>query len=85
MGKVSSRIGGTGNTIFMAKNIKSHFTNKGVGAVDALRSEHNNVHLNAFAMKQEYYVMITMSTYGKNEWVVKEKCRKIGEYSISFK
>ena len=51
MRMVSSIIGGTGNIIFMAKNNKSHFTNKGVGAVDALRSEHKNVPLNAFAMK----------------------------------
>ena len=49
------------------KKIKSHFTDNDVGAMDTLYGELRNVPLSVFATKEEDYVMMLMSTYGKNE------------------
>ena len=49
------------------EKIKSHFTYKGVGAMDALRNKLENMPLHVFYMKEEDYGMMLMSTYGTNE------------------
>ena len=67
------------------ENIKYKFTNTGVGAVDALYGNIENVLLRVFAMNEEYYVMIMVFTYGTNERFIKEKLHTVGGYSITFK
>ena len=66
------------------ENIKYHYTNKGVGNVDALRCELGNVTLHIFAMKEEYCAMILMFTNGTNERVSKEKIWIIGGDRTTF-
>ena len=43
---------------------KAHFTNKGVGGMDALPGKLDNVPLCLLDMKEEYYAAMLMSTYG---------------------
>ena len=46
--------------------------------MDALRSELENIIIHVFDMKYEYYVMMLMSTYGKNYQVGLKKKQTIG-------
>ena len=55
------------------ENIKSHFTEKYFGAVDALRDELEYLPLHVFTMKEENHVMMMMPTYRTNERVGEEK------------
>ena len=65
-------------------NIKSHFNNNDVGAMDALRGDLDNVPLCVFAIKVGHYFVILMSAYGTNEQFVKDKFRMIGADRIAF-
>ena len=66
-------------------NIKLNFANKDVRYIDALWNELENMPLCAFAIKEEYYVMMLMSTYGTYDWVDDDKFRTIGGYMIGIK
>ena len=59
------------------ENIKYHFINKVVGAVDTIFGELENMPLCVFFMKEKDYSVMLMSTYGKNEWVGDDTSRKI--------
>ena len=45
-------------------NIISHFTEKGIGELDALQGMLHNVKFHVVAMKEPDYVMMFMTTYG---------------------
>ena len=53
--------------------MKADFTNKGVGAMYYFFGYLENSPLHIFAMKEEYYEIMLMSTYGTNVQVVKTK------------
>ena len=53
--------------------------------MDALRGELENVPIHVFALKEEDYVMMLMSTYGENERVGEENPRTIGGERTNFK
>ena len=71
------RRGGTFPVMLKVK-IESQFIDKGVGAVDVLLGKLDNIPLCVFAMKEEYYVMMMMSTYGENSQVVEDKLWTFG-------
>lgn len=62
--------------------IKQHFTHKNVGDVDALKGELESVRFHVFAMKEEDYVMMLMSTYGTCNRVGEDKARTVGSHRI---
>ena len=47
-----------------SNNIISHFTEKGIGELDALQAMLDNVKFHVVAMKEPDYVMMFMKTYG---------------------
>ena len=57
---------------------------KGIGAVDELHGDIENVPLCVFYMEEEDYVMIIMSTYGENERVEEDRFWIIGGESITL-
>ena len=63
---------------------KAHFAEKDVGAVDAIFGDIENANLHVFAMKNEDYVIMLISTYGKNEWLGEDKFRTIGGERTTF-
>ena len=65
------------------EKIKPHFTDKAMGAVDALHDELENVPLCVFAMKEEGCDMMIMSTHETNKRVCNYKFRTIGGKRIS--
>jgi hypothetical protein len=58
--------------------IKDHFNDMEVGSIDALSGKLDNIPFHVFAMKEEDYVMMLMSTYGTLERVGDVKHRTIG-------
>ena len=54
------------------KNIKAHFTNKGLGDVDSICGDLGNLHPCVFFIKNKYYAVMLMPTYGGNERVGEE-------------
>ena len=66
--------------------IKDHFIDKPIGSVDALKGTLDEVPFHIFAMKEEDYVMMLMSTYGTLERLDIEKFRQLKTNErISFK
>jgi hypothetical protein len=47
--------------------VKAHFEDKAVGIVDAIHGMLDEVPFHVFAMKEENYVMMLISTHGTNE------------------
>ena len=66
------------------KNIKTCFTDKGVGSVDALCGDLESFHFPVFVVKEEDYTLMLMFTYEENERVG-EKFRTIGGEGVTFK
>ena len=65
------------------KKVKKHFTEKPVGLVGSTTGTLDEVPVNLFAMKEEDYVMMMMSTYGtveqmsdKKFWTLKDGTKK---------
>ena len=56
-----------------------------MGYIDALFNELENVPLWDVAMKEEYYVMMLMSTYGTHNRVGDKKFRSVGGDRIGIK
>ena len=54
-------------------NIVSHFTEKGIGELDALQGMLDDVKFHVVAMKEPDYVMMFMTTYGTLAPISEEK------------
>eukprot|EP00957_Ditylum_brightwellii_P176726 13461131-Ditylum_brightwellii.AAC.1 len=58
---------------------------KAIGEVDALHDTLDNVPFHVYCMKEPDYVMMIMSTYGKNEQGGEEKHCDANGNRLSFK
>ena len=58
----------------------SHFTEKGIGELDALQGMLDDVKFHVVAVKEPDYVMMFMTTYGTLAPVSEEKKALLGEW-----
>ena len=60
-------------------NIKNNFTNNGIGSMNVLGGDLENVHLRVFSMKERDCLMVLIFNYSRNERVGQESSGNLVE------